>query len=733
MYVQKGWGDLLFSAHFHQQLIDLSTFPRKDWYQLHDASHTHQLLCPTCQKPVVFVHTIFKRPSFIHVVPSDCPDETDEPSPSYNQAKRLKITEPFENTQPAQPTSHPLYHHLKACGYPLNTEQWKAVTTIDTPLLIAAGPGSGKTRVLTARAAYILQETNTNPNELLLITFTKKAATELKERLQSYQLFPSNVLNRIVCGTFHSVFYRILRYHEPMRWDSAKLLSHEWKKEVLLRQAAKSLGISEQEIVFDEMLQTFSFYKNQGKTPDDLLKTEPNGITAPLYQAYETLKQEEGLFDFDDMLLGCLQFFRDNPTILANYQQRFRYMMIDEFQDINWVQYELIQLLGISSNLCVVGDDDQTIYSFRGSSPSFLLDMKEKIAGLETIVLSTNYRSSHEIVEASKRLIRHNYKRVPKKLHATFSTKKGPVLFFPYDEEEEAFFITDYVEKAKRLHPDKTIAILCRTHAQSRALLEQSLHRNCSLASAKTIEQYYNRPIPKIVRNYFTLAVNPDDEAALKGILPSLFIKQSFVNEIRAQSVLHDVSLIEALPFAEGLPAFQKKRLETIATLLPKIKDITPERALVYLEHDLGLNDYIKKRSDENNRFDGAKDDLKQLHVAFRTFTSIPEWLDYLEELIIREKTLKNEPSNVHVLSIHQSKGLEFDEVFVLGVNQGLLPHDFALEVYKKDKDASFIEEERRLLYVAMTRARTKLFLSVLSHYQTEVTQRSLFISQLKK
>lgn len=715
----------MLTATFHNQTIHLSTYPRKEWYKLVQASKQKQLFCTYCHQPVVFEHTFYKSPSFRHLKQVDCEKEKQETLKKYKKAKRLKIKEPFQKVIVGKQPLHPLYTHLKNCGFPLNQEQWQAVTTIDQPLLVAAGPGSGKTRVLTARVAYILQEKNVMPNEILLITFTKKAATEMIERLQAYELFPTKTVNQIICGTFHSVFYRILRYHEPEKWKREHLLSKEWQKEALLRQAAKQLGINEQELIFDELLQSISFYKNQGKTPEDC---DSDRQTAKLYKQYETIKKETGQFDFDDMLIGCLQFFKKNTNLLQRYQERFRYVMVDECQDINFIQYEIIRLLTHSSNLCFVGDDDQTIYSFRGSSPNFFLKMKEDFQNVETVVLVTNYRSSHEIVTASKHLIEHNYKRIKKQLHATFQTKKGPIFFFPYNEEEEAYFITDYITKQRNKHSEKTIAILCRTHAQSRAILEHALWHNQPVQAAKTIEQYYNRPVPKVIRSYFSLALNPNDEEALKGILPSLFLKRQIFNEVRAQSVLHDVSLLDALPLAEGIPSFQKERLETIANLLPKIREIEPTRALTYIEHDLGLKDYIKKRSDEKNRFDGARDDLKQLTVAMHSFTSLAEWLDYLDELIIREKSFKQVSSNVSILSIHQSKGLEFDEVFILGVNQGLLPHDFALEAYKKDKNASFLEEERRLLYVAMTRARKKLFFSILETYQTEKANQSSFL-----
>jgi DNA helicase-2/ATP-dependent DNA helicase PcrA len=622
-------------------------------------------------------------------------------------------------------------------GIPLDVEQKEAVITIDGPLLILAGAGSGKTRVLTTRALYMMEEKSIDPKSMMLVTFTAKAAREMHERLKTHTKLASNQLSQLVIGTFHSIFYKMLIHDNREKWDGKHLLKWEWQKESYLKQACRELAIDEKDFPFDQAIQQIGYWKNTMKAPMDILPTDDWEETAlSLYKYYEEQKQERGQFDFDDMLVKCYEMLRENTILLEAYQKRFRYFLIDEFQDINPVQYKLIKLLSNhTNNICGVGDDDQTIYSFRGSQPAFILDFKQEYPEATIITLSSNYRSDHHIVSSANEVISKNKQRLRKKMYAQFQTEQLPICFFPYDEEEEAtLIVNDIKEKIEAGAQPNEFAILYRTHTGGRAVFERFVQSSIPFVIEKEQSSFYERKIVRGVLAYLRLSVDSNDTSALTELIRTLFLKQSVLNDVKALSILHDCSLVDALLFLSGLPTFQMAKLKKIIPRISSLKNLKPVVALQIIEKELGFTDYLKKQGNEGNAMDKGSDDLNDLRVVARKFSTVVDFIQHTDHMTLTQKALKgrkiSSETGVQLMTIHRSKGLEFKHVYIVGAVDGSLPHDFALDSARKGND-EFIEEERRLLYVAMTRAMEHLLISVPSHRRGRKAAPSRFLKPL--
>ena len=436
-------------------LVDLQDISSSQLQVLFEQGKRDELTCPLCLEPVRLYLGIHEMPYFYHNrsistcqgVNVERTNETDSkiettnkelngfqlpqsrtitetkvsPNP-FMKARMLSGNPPFvEHTHATLQLNDPYITKLQSQGVPLDQEQLMAATTIDGPLLVLSGAGSGKTRVLTVRTAYMMTEKKIDPRSIMLVTFTAKAAKEMQQRLISYPDIPPSLVSQIVSGTFHSIFYKILLFHEPKVWHRDLLIKWDWEKEKVLKQAGRELELDEKEFSYDQALGQIGLWKNSLIFPDEVKTTDDDWLRSCqfLYKKYEEYKAENGYFDFDDMLVGCYLFLKNNPELLLKYQQRFQYFLVDEFQDINKVQYELIKILSqLSKNVCVVGDDDQAIYSFRGSDPQYILNFDHDFPGAKIIRLTENYRSSHQIVATANRMIKRNQKRMDKTMHA---------------------------------------------------------------------------------------------------------------------------------------------------------------------------------------------------------------------------------------------------------------------------------------------------------------------------
>jgi DNA helicase-2/ATP-dependent DNA helicase PcrA len=757
------------TAHYQSQLISIDQLDREDYQKIYNAGKNDELSCPGCKEKVRLYLGIDMPPHFFHihspekecqdVMPINRSEEvnehyveqngfripkgrtiTEDPKPNtgFKRAKMIISEIPFSlKNMPAPQINQPIYlQKLEEFGVQLDESQTMAVTRTEGALLVLAGAGSGKTRVLTARTAYMLENNKINPRTIMLVTFTSKAANEMKSRLLTYPNMDKGKVSQLVTGTFHSIFYRILLFHARDQWNPDKLLKKEWQRDKILKEAGREIDLSEKEFAYDLVLQQIGFWKNSLILPNDVKPASDwEEKAAFLYRKYEEYKIKHDLFDFDDMLIGCYQLFLASPSLLEQYQERFCYFLIDEFQDVNKVQYELIKLLsGKHQNVCAVGDDDQSIYSFRGSDPSYLLSFEEDFPKAKVITLDQNYRSSHEIVTTANQIIRLNKTRKVKKMKAQFSNGVAPVLFYPHDEEEEAtMIVTDIQEKIENGAKPSDFAILFRTHAGSRAVFERLANSNLPFLIDSDAESFYDRRIVKSLLGFLKLSLNEDDTHALSDILPSLFLKQSVLNDCKANSILNDCSLLEALGHLKLAHKFQEKKVKKVVELKRGLKYSSPEKAIETIEKEIGFQDFLKKRGDEASKLEKGSDDIKDLKVAAKNFHSIQNLLDHSAHMSSMNKEIKNMRKHFHdaitLSTIHRAKGLEYNTVYIIGTVDGSIPHDYALN----DGDYSAIEEERRLLYVAVTRAKEQLYLSIPEKRRGKKARSSRFLSPLKK
>lgn len=757
------------TATYHNHLIAIEHLARDQYQKIYLDGKNGELCCPVCGEEVRLYLGIKESPHFFHVHSEgkECPDvkpqmvsETSELhyverngfripqsrtivdknpiSESFRAAKRIEASTSFYlKSITTTQANQPLYlKSLKEKGVSLDESQSAAVAQTDGSLLILAGAGSGKTRVLTARTAYMLETQKIDPRSVMLVTFTSKAALEMKKRLLTYPQMTRAKINQLVTGTFHSIFYRILLFYASKQWASEKLLKKDWQRERILKAAGKELGLDEKEFTYDLALQQIGYWTNSLLLPNEVKpasKWEEKVVF--LYKKYKEYKEQENLFDFDDMLIGCYRLFTTNRALLDQYQERFHYFLIDEFQDINKVQYELIKLFsGKYKNVCAVGDDDQAIYSFRGSDPGYLLAFENDFPNAKVITLEQNYRSSHEITTTANQIIALNKTRRPKKMKAQFSEHELPIVFFPYDEEEEAtMIVTDIGEKIANGANPSDFAILYRTNAGSRAIFERLASSNLPFKIDLDADSFYNRFIVKSMLSFLTLSLHEDDPHAAAGILPPLFLKQTVLNDLKAISILEDCSLLEALTSLKTIHKFQVKKLKQAVGLIRSLKSLSPLKAIEIIEKEIGFQDYLKKRGSEANELEKGSDDIKDLKVAARSFDTIETFLNHAGHMAAMNQEIKNLskhfPEAITLSTIHRSKGLEYKTVYIISTVDGSIPHDFALS----SEDPAAMEEERRLLYVAITRAKEQLYLSIPKNRRGKKAQPSRFLAPLKK
>lgn len=766
---------MLEHAIHKRKKIHLSRLSREKYQLIYEACLREEVACQHCGEPLRLYIGIEQAPHFYHAVAphsrAAC-EETERASSSLRLDADEGNTEEYTvqngfrmpksrpiGTQPDNDSIHwknstsvdflppfkkriitttadksPYIQSLEEKGIVLDACQWEAVTTTEGPLLILAGAGSGKTRVLTARTAYMIQEKKIDPRSIMLVTFTAKAAKEMKKRLIHYPFMASSVVQQIVSGTFHSIFYKMIAHFQPQAWNMDRLLKWEWQKEQIVKEAGRELQLDEREFAYDQALQQISYWKNTLTAVKDVRPASQwEERVHYLYKHYETKKQRDNLFDFDDMLYGCYAMLMENSSLLARYQERLHYFLIDEFQDINKVQYEIMKMLSAhSTNLCAVGDDDQSIYAFRGSDPSFILNFKNDFAGTKTVTLSENYRSSHNIVASANKVIALNKGRHEKKMFAQFDNNVYPTMFFPYDEEEEAtMIVADIKEKIQQGAQPSDFSILYRTHSSSRAVFERLTQSNLPFIVEQDTESFYQRRIIRSMLGFLRLSLNPNDPKAMQDLLMSLFLKQSALNDVKAFSILNDVSLVKALTFLENLQPFQQKKLKKIVPLFASLKTLSPLAALEMIEKDMGFDEFVKKRGNEGNMMEKGSDDVRDFKVVARKFQTISELIEHADHMTAMNKEMKQLSKqfrdSVQLSTIHRSKGLEYKYVYVLSSVDGGIPHDYALDSYRNGEEGA-LEEERRLLYVAMTRAQHSLYLSVLQTRRGKTAYPSRFI-----
>ncbi|MBT8189222.1 MAG: UvrD-helicase domain-containing protein, partial [Bacteroidia bacterium] len=625
----------------------------------------------------------------------------------------------------------------------LNDVQRDAVTTLDGPVMVIAGPGSGKTRVLTYRIAHLLNS-GIAPWQILALTFTNKAAREMKERIETVA---GGDAYKVWAGTFHSLFARILRVeaHRLGFPNDFSIYDTDDTKSVL-REIIKSMGLDTKTYNLGAIRSRISGAKSNLITPKmyvanaelmeyDKMNRRP--MTYQIYEKYVRKCQRSGAMDFDDLLLQMFKLLYQNPdNIREKYQQQFRYILVDEFQDTNFLQYEILKLFalykGSPENICIVGDDAQSIYSFRGATIENILQFEHDFPDVKTFKLEQNYRSTSFIVEAANEVINNNKKQIQKKIWTDrIEGNKIKMIKAMTDNEEGKQIADSIVEQKNRFNlSNSQIAILYRTNAQSRVFEEQLRRQNIAYRIYGGLSFYQRKEIKDIIA-YMRLSINTKDDEALKRVInyPKRGIGQSTVNNLIALANDNELSMWECLNSIE-LSARAKKSVgkfvEIVRACQKKAATSTAYEAAVFITKKSGITDLMK--AENSIEAQGRLDNINALLDGIQEFTE-DDVLDEGEDINKQERSLahflqtislmtdqdekSDNPDTVTLLSVHAAKGLEFKSVFVVGLEENLFPSYMSLSAPDQ------LDEERRLFYVAITRAEEYLTLSFAnSRYQ---------------
>ena len=581
-----------------------------------------------------------------------------------------------------------------------SSNQKKAIEHGAGPLMVLAGPGSGKTFVITHRIKYLIEGSGINPAHILVVTFSRAAAKEMKDRFEKLQ-----GKSYVTFGTFHSVFFSILKTAygfsaEQIASDELRytLIKELIKKNEIVNEDINTLSgnlLNEIALIKQDNINIKNYYSNS--IASDTFKK--------LYKEYEAELETRNKLDFEDMLSLTYELLSERKDILTAVQNRYQYILVDEFQDINFLQYNIIKLMaGKNQNITVVGDDDQSIYRFRGARPEIMLGFERDFRNVSKVFLDINFRSTTQIVDASTKLISFNSKRFPK----TFKANNGSgapvsVIEFKNPFAEVNSIIKDIKEYIKAEQDINNIAVLYRTNLSPRLLIERMIKNNIPFTIRDSIPNLFEHWVSKDIISYIKLAINLGNKNDLLRISnkPNRYISRDSLSSSKAN--------IETLFDYYDDKSYMIKRIIELREHLRTIKNLKPATALRYIRNVVGYDEYIEEYCDMNGvESDDCYTVLGDLENSASEFNTFSDWFvhmeEYKEELIEARKKSNEDDIGVRLMTFHSSKGLEFDIVYIIDVNEGSVP-------YKKAKGADEIEEERRMFYVAMTRARHKLFI----------------------
>ena len=630
----------------------------------------------------------------------------------------------------------------------LNNEQREAVFCTEGPLLMLAGAGSGKTRSLTHRIAYLIEEKGVAPWNILAITFTNKAAQEMRERVDALVGYGSE---DIWISTFHATCSRILRRHiDLLGYDRNFTIYDASDQKSLMKEVLKEMKIDTKQFPERSVMSEISSAKNEYKSPLDYRNEYGSNFRnqriADIYEHYQKRLKENNALDFDDLLVKMVDLFQTNPDVLEHYQDRFQYIMVDKYQDTNTVQFLLVSLLAKKyRNLCVVGDDDQSIYKFRGANIYNILNFEKVFPDAQVIRLEQNYRSTQNILNAANGVIANNKGRKEKKLWT--ENQKGELVHFKqYDTEyDEADGVVSRINfLAMRGVQYKDMAILYRTNAQSRIFEEKLKQKNIPYAIVRGIS-FYDRKEIKDLMSYLKVVDSGMDDLSVKRIInvPKRGIGQTTINRLQEFAILNQMSFLDAVFNADEIPEVTRAlaKLHKFADMIEEFREYASEHEISeLLEHILDVTQYRAELEAE-----GTDESISRLEDIEELFNDIayyeeeeenPNLRDFLAEkdmytLNAGIDNLEDENNKVLLMTLHNAKGLEFNNVFLGGMEEGVFPGFGAM----MSGDESEIEEERRLCYVGITRAKERLFLSAAKRRmlrgQTQYNRRSRFIDEI--
>ena len=623
---------------------------------------------------------------------------------------------------------------------PLNPPQREAVTHGDGPMLVLAGAGSGKTRVLTHRIAYLLDVKGVSPYNILAVTFTNKAAAEMKERVVTLAGKPGEW---VTIGTFHAFCVRLLRreaefFHRPnfTIYDTDDQRS-------LVRQAMSMAEISEGRTSPQALLAAISDAKNELIGPEAYApKTYFEELVRRVYPIYQDLLRQNSAFDFDDLIMETVRYLQSHPDRLEHYASRFQHILVDEYQDTNHAQYVLVNLLASRHrNLFVVGDDDQSVYSWRGADIRNILEFERDYPDVREIKLEQNYRSTQNILDAAHTVISQNLGRKPKRLWTENETGSLLQIFHAYNEEEEASFVANEINRliARGEATARECAVMYRINAQSRALEEAFIRANIPYVLIGATRFYERREVRDVIA-YLRLLQNPNDSVTLRRVInvPPRKIGATTLQTLRQWADANGLPLVAAVERAneiEEIGTAARKALAAFAGTMAELREAAKELSVLELldrvVDRVRYEAYIRDGSDEGEE---RWSNILELRTVAQDYADEPPGdglRSFLENVSLLGETdeLSDDRPRVTLLTLHSAKGLEYRVVFLVGMEESLFPHARSLE------DAKQMEEERRLCYVGITRAKERLYLVHAArrtfHGNTVVNPPSRFLADL--
>jgi len=609
----------------------------------------------------------------------------------------------------------------------LNKQQQKAVKHTEGPLLIMAGAGSGKTRVLTHRIAYLIHEKGVPPYNILAITFTNKAAREMKERVEE---LVGTAGESMWVSTFHAMCVRILRRNiDQIGYDSNFTILDTSDQLTAIRQVLRNLNIDTKQFDPRAVLNRISAAKNELITPEKFAEEASSyreEIYADIYQAYQKLIRSNHSLDFDDLIMQTVHLFERVPEVLSYYQRRFQYIHVDEYQDTNYAQYVLVhQLSKRYENICVVGDSDQSIYRWRGANIENILNFEKDYVQTKVIMLEQNYRSTKTILKAANEVIQNNPNRKPKNLWT--DNKEGDKIQYhqAFDERAEARYVLQIIRELidEKGYSPNDIAILYRTNAQSRVMEEEIMKSTFDYQIIGGLKFYERKEIKDIIA-YLRLVANPNDDLSFQRVVnePKRGIGQTTMERLEAYASAEDITLYEAVQevdfagvtpraanalakFNELIETFRKQEeFLTITDLTEEILKRTGYRDALIKENTLEAQSRLENIDEfltVTNHFDQTMEENEDATlIDFLTDLALVADIDELDEEDIEQREL------LTLMTLHSAKGLEFPVVFLIGMEEGIFPHSRSID------DPEELEEERRLAYVGITRAEQKLYMT---------------------
>ena len=604
----------------------------------------------------------------------------------------------------------------------LNEAQKQAIVHKDGPCMVLAGPGSGKTTVITRRVEYLLEHHNVKPEEILVITFSKAATKEMRTRFHN---LTQRKYSQVTFGTFHGIYYGILKWAYNL--NSSNIFSDDQKYQLLQRVVEQlELDIDDEKEFLQGIAGEISNVKNNRIPLSEYhsMNCEEEEFVQ-IYQMYEKERKRNRKIDFDDMLVLTYELFVHRPDVLEQWQKKFRYILIDEFQDINQVQYDVIRMLATpENNLFIVGDDDQSIYRFRGARPEIMLNFPKDYPDTKQILLDVNYRSTKAVVNGASRVIRHNKARFQKKIMTMNAQGASVHIQEVRHPVEESKYVVKEIQKAlENGILSSEIAILFRTNQEARAIMESCMEYGMNFQMKEHVPNLYEHFVAQNLITYMKMALGDRTRKSFLAVMnrPNRFFGRDCVEK-------NEISFDDLRKFYVD-KEWMQDRIDQFELDLKLISRCAPYAAIQYIRKHIGYDEFLRAYAKKRRMsVEEVFDVLSEIEERAKEYKSIEEWFRYIEEytreLKIRAEYREQESEGVSLMTMHGAKGLEFDTVFVISANEDIVP-------YKKAEVEEDVEEERRLFYVAMTRAKRRLVISYCKERNGKKMERSRFVDEL--